>query len=244
MKKFQIIKSGDIMRAIILAAGKGTRLRPLTENIPKPLVKVNGKPIIERQIECLIEKGIQEIIIVTGYLAEQFNYIQKKYDYINIKLVHNENYDKFNNIYTMYLVKEYLKDTYVLDGDIYINRNFIKSNIKESTYFGINKNNFQDEWIIYEQNNRIVNINLESAVNEYKVILSGVSYWSAKDGILIKDILKETLKTNMWTNLYWDNIVKDNLNKVDVFLFKINSNDCFEIDNLKDLKKVEKLVLA
>ncbi|KGM96555.1 CTP--phosphocholine cytidylyltransferase [Clostridium botulinum] len=232
------------MRAIILAAGKGTRLRPLTENIPKPLVKVNGKPIIERQIECLIEKGIQEIIIVTGYLAEQFNYIQKKYDYINIKLVHNENYDKFNNIYTMYLVKEYLKDTYVLDGDIYINRNFIKSNIKESTYFGINKNNFQDEWIIYEQNNRIVNINLESAVNEYKVILSGVSYWSAKDGILIKDILKETLKTNMWTNLYWDNIVKDNLNKVDVFLFKINSNDCFEIDNLKDLKKVEKLVLA
>ncbi|ABK60932.1 sugar phosphate nucleotidyltransferase [Clostridium novyi] len=232
------------MRAIILAAGKGTRLRPLTEFTPKPLIKVNGKPIIERQIECLIEKGIKEIIIVTGYLAEKFDYILEKYDYINIKLVYNENYDKFNNIYTMYLVKEYLNDTYVLDGDVYINNNFINPNLNRSTYFGIEKNNFQDEWVIYEKSNKIENINVESAINEHKVMLSGISYWSSEDGRVITDILKETLKTNMWTNLYWDNIVKDNLNKVEVYLHKINKYDCFEIDSIEDLNAVEKLVLA
>ncbi|KEI10668.1 CTP:phosphocholine cytidylyltransferase [Clostridium sp. K25] len=232
------------MRAIILAAGKGTRLRPLTENIPKPLVKVNGKPIIERQIECLIEKGIREIIIVTGYLAEKFNYIQQKYDYINIKLIHNKKYDEFNNIYTMYLVREYLKDSYVLDGDVYINKNFIKSNIDKSTYFGAYRNNFQNEWVIYDKNNKVININIESANNEQKVILSGVSYWSTEDGKIINDILEETLKKNMWSNLYWDNIVKDNLDKIDVYLYKINNDDCFEIDSLKDLKKVEKIVLV
>lgn len=232
------------MRAIILAAGKGTRLRPLTEFTPKPLIKVNGKPIIERQIECLIEKGIKEIIIVTGYLAEKFDYILEKYDYINIKLVYNENYDKFNNIYTMYLVKEYLNDTYVLDGDVYINNNFINPNLNRSTYFGIEKNNFQDEWVIYEKSNKIENINVESTINEHKVMLSGISYWSSEDGRVITDILKETLKTNMWTNLYWDNIVKDNLNKVEVYLHKINKYDCFEIDSIEDLNAVEKLVLA
>ncbi|KEH88682.1 MULTISPECIES: CTP--phosphocholine cytidylyltransferase [Clostridium] len=232
------------MRAIILAAGKGTRLRPLTECTPKPLIKVNGKPIIERQIECLIEKGIKEIIIVTGYLAEKFDYILEKYDYINIKLVYNENYDKFNNIYTMYLVREYLKDTYVLDGDVYINNNFIKSNLNRSTYFGIEKNDFKDEWVIYEKNNKIENINVESAINEHKVMLSGISYWSSEDGRVINDILKETLKTNMWINLYWDNIVKDNLNKVEVYLHKVNKYDCFEIDSIEDLNEVEKLVLA
>ncbi|AYF55024.1 NTP transferase domain-containing protein [Clostridium botulinum C] len=232
------------MRAIILAAGKGTRLRPLTKNTPKPLVKVNGKPIIERQIECLIEKGIREIIIVTGYLAEKFNYIQQKYDYINIKLIHNKKYDEFNNIYTMYLVREYLKDSYVLDGDVYINKNFIKSNIDKSIYFGAYRNNFHDEWVIYYKFNRVININIESANNEQKVILSGVSYWSTEDGKIINDILEETLKKNMWSNLYWDNIVKDNLDKIDVYLYKINNDDCFEIDSLKDLKKVEKIVLA
>ncbi|KEH94437.1 CTP--phosphocholine cytidylyltransferase [Clostridium massiliodielmoense] len=232
------------MRAIILAAGKGTRLRPLTEFTPKPLIKVNGKPIIERQIECLIEKGIKEIIIVTGYLAEKFYYIVEKYDYINIKLVYNENYDKFNNIYTMYLVKEYLKDTYVLDGDVYINNNFISSNLNRSTYFGIKKNSFEDEWVIYDKNSKIANIKVESSINDYKTILSGISYWSREEGNIINDILEETLKKDIWKNLYWDNIVKDNLSKMDIYLNKINSDDCFEIDSIKDLKETEKLVLG
>ena len=66
------------MRAILLAAGMGTRLRPLTLTTPKSLVKVNGQPILERQIEFLKEKGINEIIIVTGYLKEKFDYLKEK----------------------------------------------------------------------------------------------------------------------------------------------------------------------
>ena len=65
------------MRAILLAAGMGTRLRPLTLTTPKSLVKVNGQPILERQIEFLKEKGINEIIIVTGYLKEKFDYLKE-----------------------------------------------------------------------------------------------------------------------------------------------------------------------
>ena len=63
------------MRAILLAAGMGTRLRPLTLETPKPLIKVNGESIIERQIKCLKEIGIDEIIVVTGYLHEKFDCI-------------------------------------------------------------------------------------------------------------------------------------------------------------------------
>ena len=58
------------MNAIIIAAGMGTRLRPLTLSTPKPLIKIFGKPMIERNIEFLLEKGLKEIIIVTGYLRE------------------------------------------------------------------------------------------------------------------------------------------------------------------------------
>ena len=103
------------MRAILLAAGMGTRLRPLTLDTPKSLIEVNGRPLLERQIEFLRERGVEEIIVVTGYLAEKFDYLKDKY---GVKLVNNDKYDIYNNIYTMYLVREYLENTYVVDADV------------------------------------------------------------------------------------------------------------------------------
>ena len=83
-------------RAIFLAAGLGSRLRPITINTPKPLVRVNGVRIIETSIEACLKAGIQEIYIVTGYLADEFNILLKKYPMI--QFIHNPEYDKANNI--------------------------------------------------------------------------------------------------------------------------------------------------
>ena len=91
------------MKAIILAAGLGTRLRPMTENTPKALVKVNQKPLVEYQIEFLKERGIDDIIIVVGYLEEQFDYLKEKY---GVRLVFNDKYADYNNFYSLYLVKK------------------------------------------------------------------------------------------------------------------------------------------
>lgn len=75
------------MNAIILAAGMGTRLRPYTNQLPKPLVQVNGEPIIERQIKFLREKNITDITIVTGYLSQKLDYLKEKY---GVALIYNE----------------------------------------------------------------------------------------------------------------------------------------------------------
>ena len=120
------------MNAIILAAGMGTRLSPLTDNNPKALVKVNDEAMIERQINYLKQIGINEIIVVTGYLHEKFNYLANKYD---IKLRVNDKYDLYNNSYTMYIVRDYLENTYVLEGDVYLIHNFLKDHLEMSTYF-------------------------------------------------------------------------------------------------------------
>ncbi|EPZ59874.1 hypothetical protein H477_0707 [[Clostridium] sordellii ATCC 9714] len=144
------------MRAILLAAGMGTRLRPLTLTTPKSLVEVNGKPMLERQIEFLREIDIDEIIVVTGYLNEKFEYLREKY---GVKLIHNEKFDIYNNIYTMYLVREYIGDSYVIDADVYLNRNFLERDIEKSTYFSGYKTGFKNEWKLeYDENNKVSNI--------------------------------------------------------------------------------------
>ncbi len=225
------------MRAILLAAGMGTRLRPLTLETPKSLVKVNNKPMLETQVEYLREKGIEEIIVVTGYLSEKFDYLKEKY---NVKLVHNDKYNVYNNIYTMYLVKDYLGDSYVIDADVYLHNNFIDENISESTYFSGYKEDFKNEWLIeFDDNNKVNNI----VVGDDKgYILCGVSYWSQKDSKLIVEKLEEAINDRDLENIYWDDLVKENIKDLNVYIRKIQSDDCFEIDSLEDLEKVNEYI--
>lgn len=226
------------MRAILLAAGMGTRLRPITNETPKSLIKINGKPLIERQIEFLKEVGIQDIIIVTGYLNEKFNYLTDKY---NVKSVYNDKYNVYNNIYTMYLVREYLPDSYVIDADTYLSKNYLEKNLIHSTYFAGKKNVITEEWmLIFDENNKVQDIKITSGEG---YVLSGVSYWSKCDGEYLIKKIEETIKENKdWHNLYWDNIVKDNINNLGVFIKKIDGEDWFEIDNIEDLKKLEEKI--
>lgn len=225
------------MRAILLAAGMGTRLRPLTLETPKSLIEINGKPLLERQVEFLKEKGINEIIVVTGYLNEKFEYLKEKY---GVKLVFNDKYDIYNNIYSMYLVREYLADSYVIDADVYINRNFIVTDINKSTYFSAYKRNVKNEWkLCFDENKKVNDIEI---INGDGFILCGVSYWSKNDGILIKDRIEEALKTGDFTNLYWDDIVKNNLKDLDVRIEEINDDDIYEIDNIEELNMVKSIV--
>lgn len=225
------------MRAILLAAGMGTRLRPLTYETPKSLIKVNGKPLLERQIEYLRKVGVEEIVVLTGYLNDKFEYLKEKY---NVKLIYNDKYDVYNNIYSMYLVKEYLPDAYVIDGDTYLKRNFLKKELKTSTYFSGIKENFENEWIVnFNESGRIYDLIVGSG-KDY--IMSGVSYWTEKDGNLLKEKLEEAMKSNNWQQLYWDNIAKDNLFNMDVYINIIHGDDWFEIDSIEDLKELKNLV--
>ncbi|SHF04228.1 MULTISPECIES: CTP--phosphocholine cytidylyltransferase [Caloramator] len=223
------------MRAILLAAGMGTRLRPITYETPKSLIQINGKPLIERQIEFLNEIDINEIIVVTGYLNEKFNYLKQKY---NVKLVYNDKYNIYNNIYTMYLVREYLPNSYVIDADTYLSRNFLEKKLANSTYFAGKKKVDSEEWmLIFDENNKVNDIKISSGEG---YIMSGVSYWSNKDGeYLIKKIEEALVKSEDWHNLYWDNIVKNNIKNLDVYIKKIDGSDWYEIDSLDDLNKLK-----
>ncbi|WP_440707465.1 NTP transferase domain-containing protein [Gracilimonas sp. BCB1] len=108
----------EIKTAIILAAGKGTRLRSVTGNeIPKPLTPLKGQPIIEYSIEALKKAGVQKILIGCGHLLESFHYLEKKYD--EVKIVENPFYDERASIYTLLMFDSLVDEPfYVLEADI------------------------------------------------------------------------------------------------------------------------------
>jgi len=227
------------MRAILMAAGMGTRLRPLTLNTPKSLIEVNGMSLLERQIINLKEVGIDEIIVLTGYLHEKFDDLVKKYNLIKVI---NDKYDVYNNIYTMYLVREYLEDAYVIDADQYITKNFLPKEMPStSVYYSACKESIKGEWILkYDEQGKIYGIEIGKEGDKPDYIMSGASFWSAKDGALICKKVQETVEVSNSMDIYWDNIAVDNLNDMDVYIKKIQSNDIFEIDSLEDLEYLKR----
>lgn len=110
------------MKAIILAAGMASRLRPLTLNTPKSLLTIDGKSLLQRSMDALIQNGIKDFVIVTGYLHEKIEaFVKEQYaDTISVKFIYNNVYDSTNNIYSLWLARPEAEgeDFLLLDSDL------------------------------------------------------------------------------------------------------------------------------
>ena len=223
------------MNAIILAAGMGTRLRPLTNDRPKCLVAVNGVPMVERQIQFLKEKGIDDITLISGYKAEALDFLKDKY---GVDIVFNDRYDTCNNINSLYIVRNRFHDTYVLEGDVYMDKNVLLSEANHSIYFA-RKKKYENEWgLEVDADNRLTHINIGDGEG---YLMSGISYWTAEYCEKIVSHMEEVYATKDYTNFYWDNMVLDIYSELDVRVREIDG--IYEIDTPEELKEVEKQLL-
>lgn len=122
------------MQAMILAAGMGRRMGKYTENCTKCMIPVAGKTLLERVVDALIEAGIHKLVLVVGYEAERLKkFVEKCAFPLEIEYVENRIYAETNNIYSLYLAKDYLMqdDTILLESDLIFESDIIK-NIVES----------------------------------------------------------------------------------------------------------------
>ena len=140
----------------------------------------------------------------------------------------------------MYLVREYLENTYVVDADVYISENFLLEKPETSMYFSANKQGFKGEWkLSFDEDLKVNDIEVG---DDEGYILCGVSYWDKKDTDIIVKELEDMVENGDFSELYWDDIVKNNISKLDIRIEKISENSIYEIDNLEELDYVKSVV--
>lgn len=233
-----------VKRAVILAAGFGSRLVPITLNTPKPLVRVNGVRIIDTVLDAIVAAGITEIYLVRGYLSEQFD--QLSYKYPMIQFVENSLYNEANNISSAMCVRHLLENAYVLEADwVLYNPKLIKKYHYASNFLGIPVKR-TDDWCFTVKNDIIQSQTIGGEVKGEKTEQElyqqvGIAYWDKEDGERLSEHIKQAFEAPGGKENYWDQVpfvIFPNEYKVEIRPCKFE--DLVEIDTFRELKAIDK----
>ena len=233
---FKVLEPYKVKRAIIMAAGFGSRMVPVTLKTPKPLVRVNGTRIIETLLNKIIKAGIKEIYIIRGYLKDQFDVLLEKYPFI--KFIDNDLFDKENNISSAIKAIDLFDNTYFCEADfICKGTDIIKPYQYFSNYLGTPVES-TDDWCFDVDNENIISNYRKGGTNCVQAF--GISYWNHEDGLLLQSKLKEMYQDKSTHNEFWEMCIFSFF-KND---FKIKCRYCkkesiLEIDSFKELCEVD-----
>ncbi len=234
------------MKVVILAAGFGSRLRPLTNEMPKCMVEVNNVKIIEKQITNLLRNGIkeEEITVVTGYKTEKLE-LYLKNNYKNVNIIINKDYEKTNNMYSLYLTKNIVNnsDFILMNADVFFEENIIKellNSTKENLMVCDDGRYIEESMKIMKKEDRIIEISKKIKEKEAYGVTIDVYKISKKASNKLFEIIREFIEVkkdlNSWTEVALNILLKD---------VQFDSLDMkykwVEIDNQEDLKIAKNL---
>ncbi len=225
-----------VKRAILLAAGFGQRLIPITFNTPKPLVRVKGQRIIDTLLDALIAAGITDITIVRGYLAEQFD--QLTYKYPSVKFIDNAAYLTSNNISSAFSARFLLKNAYVLEADLFLKNPALISPYQfTSNYLGVPVDQTDDWCFQVGSKNVIKHLSLGGRNCRH---MFGISYWNAADGSKLAEDIKAVYEMPGGKEMFWDQVpLQEKLERYTIEVRACSFDDIAEVDTLDDLRSLD-----
>lgn len=227
-----------VERAIIMAAGLGNRMHPITLTTPKPLVKVNGVRMIDTVIQGLHQNGIHEIYIVVGYLKEQFSELEKVYS--GLTLIENPYFDTCNNISSLYVARDHIENAIILDGDqIIYNPSILSPEFERSGYNSVWTDEVTDEWLQTVENGIVTSCSRTGGKGGWQ--LYSISRWTAADGKKLKHHLEVEFEQKKNRQIYWDDVAMFcHSEDYQLGIWPMSAGDVIEVDNLIELVALDK----
>lgn len=226
-----------VKRAVIVAAGEGRRMRPVTLDTPKSLVRVNGVRLIDTVLRGLLANGITEIYVVVGYLKEQFQALTREYP--SVTLIENPWYDSCNNISSLYAAREHLEDAIITDADLIIrDPRVLAPEFEHSGYNAVWTDGPTDEWLLTVEGGVVASCSRTGGAHGWQ--LYSVSRWSAQDGRRLRRHLEIEFEEKRNRDLYWDDVALFcHPDEYRLGVFPMEAGDIAEVDSLAELAALD-----
>lgn len=222
--------------AIILAAGKSNSFAPFTYEKPKGLFCVKGKILIERQIEQLQEAGIKDIYIIVGYMKEKFFYLEQKY---GVKLLINNQFGKKGNLYSLYVAREYLNNSFICCADHYFAQNpFLDRNDDNHSYRAVSyqKGKFLEFGITCSDADVITSMTVGG---ENSLAMVGHAYMNEAFSRKFSELMETEINDFGVASMFWEEFYAKHIRELTFYKREFENNQILEFDNIEDLREFD-----
>ncbi len=219
--------------AIILAAGKSNRFAPFTYEKPKGLFRVKGEILIERQIEQLQEAGITEIYVVVGYMKEKFFYLEQKY---SVKLIVNNQFGKKGNLYSLYMAKDHIKNTYICCADHYFVQNpFLFENTDNHSYraCAYQEGKFREFAVECSDANVITGM---AVGGQDSLAMVGHAYMNEKFSDTFRMLMEAEINDFGVASMFWEEFYARHIKQLTFYMQEFPADEILEFDSIDDLR--------
>ena len=241
------------MKGMILSAGMGTRLDPLTRTCPKCMVHVAGRPMMEYQLDALSRAGIDRCTIVIGYMAEAVrDYFGANYRGVSLDYVENTIYAETNNLYSFWLAKPQLDDdVLLLEGDLVFDDHLVSQLVRADGENVAIVDRFQshmDGTVIFANDGQAQSMVLkvdQGARFDYSLALKTVNMYRLSRKTLAETILPEMEeflekgRTNQYYEAAFAKLIETG--RMSMAVMNTGRHKWAEVDTLEDLREAEKM---
>ncbi len=234
-------------QCVILAAGKGNRLHPFTNLIPKTLLPINNKPILYWLLNAVYSSGINDCAIVVGYKKERIYEFLSDLFKKNIVVIENELYDSTNNAYSLWLAKEFCLDNgkqdsplLLLDSDIIFERGllttFLTTSVPDSIVIRSQGEHDSEEMKVeLSEEKYVVRFGKDLPISETTAESVGIEWFSSHTKKRLFEILDERMISEAGKNEFYENSFQQLIDEgYKLSAYNVGSSNVLEIDTMKD----------
>lgn len=228
----QLIRERSPKRAVILAAGFGTRMVPINLETPKGLLEVNDEPLVERLIRQLQEVGISDITLIVGFKKEKFHYLLERY---SVKLVVNSEYAIKNNLHSLFLASSQLENAYVIPSDIWCMTNPFQSQELYSWYM-MSRVPVTDSQVVVTKQEQLGKISGKKIGHR----MIGIAYLTDGHSERLSRLLTQYDNQEGYEQSFWEDLLLLEVNKQEPFYAKsVDSKEIIEINTFEELRELD-----